>query len=304
MHILYVDESGIEDLSSGSSHFVLLGVAIPSEQWKPLDSALGDVKARYDLREAEIHTAWMHRRYSEQESIADFDTLARPDRRTAAETAVRRRAGSVGILGDPKKVKAYRRESRAILPYLHLTRAERHECLEELAREIASRRDVRIFADAISKRDFTSGHSTPYEMAFEQVLTRFQAYLGGTGSTGIVVHDNNDTAAPRLTKLARKYHATGTFYRKITNIVETPLFVDSSLTSMIQIADLCAFALRRLLENGEDGLWNIVDACVDRQGKTCVGVRHYTGRRSCSCRVCKAHGRGGRRPSPRKSPTA
>ena len=40
MHILYVDESGIEDLSSGTSHFVLLGVAIPSEQWKSLDSAL------------------------------------------------------------------------------------------------------------------------------------------------------------------------------------------------------------------------------------------------------------------------
>ena len=40
MHILYVDESGIEDLSSGTSRIVLLGVAIPSEQWKSQDSAL------------------------------------------------------------------------------------------------------------------------------------------------------------------------------------------------------------------------------------------------------------------------
>ena len=297
MHILYVDESGIEDLSSGTSHFVLLGVAIPSEQWKSLDSALGDLKATYDLRDAEIHTAWMHRRYSEQESIADFDALSRPERRSATELAVKRRAGGVGILGSANKVKAYRRESRAIAPYLHLTRAERIACLEELAREIASRRDVRIFADAISKPDFKTGHSTPYEMAFEQVLTRFQAYLEVSGSTGIVVHDNNATAAPRLTKLARKYHASGTFYRKITNIVETPLFVDSSLTSMIQIADLCAFSLRRLLENGEDGLWNIVETCADRQGNTCVGVRHYTGRRSCNCRICRAHGRSTKRAS-------
>jgi hypothetical protein len=303
MHILYVDESGIEDLKSGTSHFVLLGVSIPSEQWKALDDALGAVKAKFDLREAEIHTAWMHRRYSEQESIADFDSLSRPARRSAAEVAVRRRAGSIGILGNRAKVKAYRRESRAILPYLHLTRAERLQCLEELARELAVCHDIRIFADAISKRDFSSGHSTPYEMAFEQVLTRFQAYLGATGSDGIVVHDNNDTAAPRLTKLARKYHASGTFYRKITNIVETPLFVDSSLTSMIQMADLCAFALRRLLENEEAQLWDIVETCVDRQGKTCVGVRHYTARRSCSCRVCKAHGRGASRGSTHRAST-
>ena len=87
MHILYVDESGIEDLQSGTSHFVLLGVAIPSEQWKSLDGALGDIKAGYDLRDAEIHTAWMHRRYSEQESIADFDVLSRAERRTATRSS-------------------------------------------------------------------------------------------------------------------------------------------------------------------------------------------------------------------------
>jgi hypothetical protein len=233
----------------------------------------------------------MHRRYSEQESIPDFDALNAADRRAAAEAAVRRRAGAAGILGNPKKIKAYRRESRAILPYLHLTRAERHQCLEDLARQLASYRNVRIFADAISKPDFKHRRTTPYEMAFEQVLTRFQAYLSVKKSSGLVVHDNNNTAAPRLTKLARKYHSGGTFYRQITDIVETPLFVDSSLTSMIQMADLCAFALRRFLENGEDDLWKIVEKCVDRRGRTCVGVRHYTGRRSCNCKVCTAHGR-------------
>jgi len=179
------------------------------------------------LRDAEIHTAWMHRRYSEQESIAGFDAFDRPARRVAAEAAVRRRAGAVGILGNPKKVKADRRVSRAILPYLHLTRGERHQCLEALAREFASRATVRIFADAISKPDFVSGRLTPCEMAFEQVLTRFQAFLSVTRSSGLVVHDNNATAAPRLTRLARKYHTDGTFYRQITDIVETPLLVDS-----------------------------------------------------------------------------
>ncbi len=128
-------------------------------------------------------------------------------------------------------------------------------------------------------------------MAFEQVLTRFQAYLERKKDLGMVVSDNNTTVAPRLTKLCRKYYAEGAFYRKITRIVETPLFVDSALTSMIQMADLCAFSLRRFLENNERSLWDKIESRGDQFGGVCVGVRHYTGRRQCSCSVCKAHGR-------------
>jgi hypothetical protein len=292
MHILYVDESGVEELRSGTTHFVLLGLSIPAEQWKSLDKALGAIKAACQLDDAEIHTAWMHRRYSEQESVVGFDSMDSEARRAAAETAIRKRAGAIGVLGGNAKVKAYRRESRAIRPYLHLTRDERLSCLDDLTCEVASWPDVRIFADAISKPDFPASAYTPYEQAFEQVMTRFEAYLAKIGSTGIVVHDNNSTAAPRLTKLARKFHQDGTLYRQIPHIVETPLFVDSSLTSMIQMADLCAFALRRLLENDEHRLWDIVEPRVDRVRGTSVGVRHYTGKRNCRCCVCVAHGRG------------
>lgn len=291
MHILYVDESGVEQIGVPPPHFVLLGLAIPAADWKSLDTSLGNLKATYQLRDQEIHAAWMHRRYSEQESIPGYEKLDPADLRLAAEEAIRKRAGKLGVLGKKQKVKAYRREARAISPYLHLTREQRLKCLEDLAKEVASWNEVRIFADAINKDDFVPGRSTPYEMAFEQVLTRFQSFLTYKRSSGIVVHDHNDTAAPRLTRLARKFHDEGTFYRQITNIVETPLFVDSSLTSMIQIADLCAFALRRQLENQEDRLWDIIEARVDRRGSTHVGVRHYTARRPCACRICEAHGR-------------
>ncbi|MEN6369989.1 MAG: DUF3800 domain-containing protein [Thermotogota bacterium] len=291
MYILYMDESGVEELTAGTSHFVLLGLVIPADQWKQLDLALGNLKARFELRDAEIHAAWMHRRYSEQESIDGFDALSYDARRAVAEAAVRRRAGIIGVQGSKKKIEAYRRESRAIRPYLHLTRIERLRCLQALAQELSLQPDVRILADAISKPDYGVRTSTPYEMAFEQVLTRFQAFLTYKHDMGIVVHDNNSTAAPRLTRLTRKFHQVGTLYRRITNIVETPLFVDSSLTSMIQIADLCAFALRRLIENGEETLWDVVEARVDRIGGTRVGVRHFTGQRACGCRICIAHGR-------------
>jgi hypothetical protein len=291
VYILYVDESGVEELNVPPPHFVLLGLMIPATDWKPLDSALERVKSAYDLIGIEIHSAWMTRRYSEQESIAQFDALDRQARVQAFERAVLRRAGELGVRGDRAKIKAYRRASGEVRRYAHLTRVERLACLRDLATELSRWDGIRIFADAISKPDFPSGLRSPYEMGFEQVLTRYQAYLSRVGDSGIVVHDNNSKVAPRIHALSRKFHEEGTFYRAIPNIVETPLFVDSSLTAMIQMADLCSFALRRLVEKNDAVLWDIVEPCVDEVRGIKVGVRHYTGRRPCSCRICVAHGR-------------
>jgi hypothetical protein len=171
-------------------------------------------------------------------------------------------------------------------------------CLEEVAREVSDWETVRIFADAISKPDFPRGKNDPYAMAFEQVVTRFQTFLAKQGQLGLIASDNNSTAAPRLTKLSREYHRDGTVYRDIPNIVETPLFVDSALTSMIQVADLCSYALRRFIERDEGTLWNIVHTRVDQQAGLHVGVRHYTGKRSCTCDICRAHGRRVGEPDP------
>ena len=284
MFILYMDESGVEELTIAPIHFVLLGVMIPASSWKEIVTQLEEVKSLYDLRDVEIHSGWMHRRYSEQESIPNFNQLSRSDRRTQVENEIRRKAGNIGVRGTKKKIISYRREVRSIRPYIHLTHRERIDCLEVLASKLAEHGSVRIFADAISKPDFTRGpHATPYEMAFEQVLSRSQAYLASQHDLGILVSDNNSKVAPRLTELSRKYHKTGTFYRQIPNIVETPLFVDSALTSMIQIADLCAFGLRRFIENHETSLWDRVKSLADCTGGVCVGVRHYTGKRPCNC---------------------
>jgi hypothetical protein len=291
MYILYLDESGVQEIGAGTSHFVLLGLVVRMDQWKTLDSNIERQKMAFDLGNVEIHAGWMARRFSEQESIAGFNALSPTDRRAAVHRDIKRRAGILGVGGNARKIKAYRLEQRKIAPYIHLTRAERIACLEAVARELAGWADVRIFADAISKADFTAGKYSPYELAFEQLVSRFQTFLAKRGSLGLIVSDNNATAAPRLTHLSRQFHKDGTLYRDIVNIVETPLFVDSALTSMIQMADLCAYALRRLIENGEAGLWSIVEPRVEQLGAAMVGVRHYTAKRPCSCRICTAHGR-------------
>jgi len=291
MYFLYVDESGVEDLGGGTSHFVLLGIAIFSSLWKRYDSIINQVKSKYDLSDVEIHSAWMARRYVEQNNIENFNRLSYPNRRIEVERNIQRRAGEIGVRGDQQKIKQYRKYRKNILPYIHLTFDERKDVLLSLATEMAKWRYSRIFAEAISKPDFTIPGKAPYEVAFEQVLTRYQAFLHYTKNQGVVIHDNNTTVAPRLTRIMRKFHSTGTFFRKILNIIETPLFVDSGLTSMIQISDLGAYALRRKIENNESDLWDLIKSRVDKKNGIAVGIRHYTGRRMCNCEICQSHGR-------------
>ncbi len=52
----YLDESGVVE-NAGTSHFVLLGLAIPAETWRSKDAAISDLKLTHRLGTAEIHAA-------------------------------------------------------------------------------------------------------------------------------------------------------------------------------------------------------------------------------------------------------
>ena len=60
MYMCYLDESGVQE-NTGTSHFVLVGLAVVAEQWKSLEQQITQCKQKYDLAEAEIHTAWLAR---------------------------------------------------------------------------------------------------------------------------------------------------------------------------------------------------------------------------------------------------
>ena len=85
-----------------------------------------------------------------------------------------------------------------------------------------------------------------------------------------------------------KVQNKGTRWIAVENIIETPLFVDSQLTSMVQLADICSYALRRYLENHEKDLFQLVFERADRKDGAVVGVRHFTGS-SCGCHICTSH---------------
>ncbi|PBB27266.1 MULTISPECIES: DUF3800 domain-containing protein [unclassified Mesorhizobium] len=297
MYICYIDESGTSDIPGTSSHFILAGLSIPIEHWRDADREISLVLSKYGLEHEEVHTAWMIRKYLEQAKIPNFDGM---DWATRRASVGRERTKHLLHLQKIQNAKAYRqarKNYRHTEAYIHLTLDERLETLGQIADTIASWGNARLFAECIDKTHFdptrTGGRAID-EQALEQVVSRFQQYLSIAAKTGVsqplglLVHDNNESVAKKHTEMMRQFHSKGTLWTAIDNIIETPLFVDSSLTRMVQIADLCSYALRRYVENGETGLFRKIFTRADRaKGKT-VGVRHFAGY-SCQCEICAAH---------------
>jgi hypothetical protein len=295
LHIIYVDESGVPEQVQDSSHFVVAGLAIPARAWKEHDRQVRGIMGQARMPHVELHAAWLARRYPEQQRIANFESLDDSGRRIAVR-AERKLDLAKASLRGPAAVKGLARNYKKTDAYLHLTHAERVAALRQIADMLGSWTDARLFADAQRKPDLSSSQrARSRETALEQVTTRFNTFLsktqGGDG-LGIVVHDQHQAESVHLTTLFREWHEKGTKFSHIPRIAETPLFVDSSLTLMVQLADLAAFAIRRFFDRGEVDLLDRIYGRFDRDrwGKV-VGLRHYTAKASCTCRACKDHGR-------------
>lgn len=294
MYICYVDESGTPEVPGNTSHFVLAGIAIPISKWREADGQVGAIMAKYGLAGKELHTAWVLRAYLEQSRIPRFEKLDLVARRSAV---LRERNANLLRLQRSGNRKQYNQTKKNYVhtdDYIHLTHVDRQSLVQEIAECVGTWSFARLFCEAIDKVYFDpakTGRSVD-EQAFEQVVSRFEQYLQkvetgeGTGY-GILVHDNNETVARKHTSLMRSFHEKGTLWTDVQRIIETPLFVDSSLTSMVQVADLCSYAIRRYLENGERSLFDAIFPRADRARGVVVGARHYTG--GCSCSICSGH---------------
>ncbi len=298
MYLCYVDESGTPDIPGNSSHYVLAGIAIPIWHWKTCESDIFNIKKKYFLQDTEIHTGWLIRKYIEQKKIHDFEKL-----NTIQRISEVTRLRNLELLNlqkkNPKTYHQTKKNYRQTNPYIHLTYDERIKFVEEIANVIGNWRFARLFAECIDKIYFdptkNKRNQKIDEQAFEQLVSRLQQFLkitvqtGETKNYGLLIHDNNETVAKRHTDLMKTYHKNGTFWTGIENIIETPLFVNSQLTSMIQIVDVCAYSLRRYLENNEENLFCHIFKRADRKENIVVGVRHFTNKKNCNCYICSSH---------------
>lgn len=305
MYLCYLDESGSPE-DSNNHHFVLAGVALPANNWKTFDQAIASIKKSYGLESAEIHTGWMVRPYSHEGKISNFATLSWDERRAAVIKLRRARESALATAGEGKKLRNAVVERKNTAAYVHLTHAERIAVVKKISEKVAAWQDLRLFGGAINRAWF---HKTPrrlgmFEFAFDNIVNRFQSFLtnrakflqnGGRAAEakdciGMLIEDNNATISAKVTLLMRRFHKDGTMFGAIDRIIETPLFVDSELTCMIQVADIAAYSIRRFLDNNETDLFNLFYQRVDRARETPVGLRHFTDP-GCLCRICLEHGK-------------
>lgn len=303
MYLFYLDESGTPEIPGTSPTFTLAAIGIPVGSWTKYDKEIRQLKTSYGLADAEIHVAWIARRYMEQEKIRDFEKMDWVQRRDAVDQE--RILEITKKQSEGKDVAQLKKNFRRSEAYIHLTRSERNRFLLELAQLVGKWSTAKIFAEIIQKENYQPPKQilTPMTQAFEQVVVRIESYLHSIShpkrevkkqekhkkkKRGLLIYDNNPSIAEQLTKNMKKFYRQGTFLAEIDHIIETPLFVSSELTGLIQIADLCAFALRRAIENNDPILLEPLLPIIDRRGKKMVGVRHYVGKNECNCIFCKA----------------
>ena len=278
-------------MPGNTSHYVLAGLSIPDDYWKHHHRQLEKVKRNYGLEDAEIHVAWMMRKYLEQQSIHGFESMTAERRRSEVHRKRHAELLRLQKVNNRKGYKQTKKNYKKTEAYVHLTLGERRQTVTDIAELISDWGVVRLFAECIDKVHFDPviTNTTVHEQAFEQVVSRFERFLQNIQSGyGLLIHDNNQTVAKRHTELMKTFLRKGTLWTQIEYVIETPMFVDSQLTSMVQLADLCAYAIRRYLENSETKLFDLVFQRADRVGETSVGVRHFTSP-GCSCRICAFH---------------
>ena len=299
MYLCYIDESGTSDIPGNTSHFVLAGLSIPISYWKSCDKDIETIKRKYNLENEEIHLGWILRPYLEQNRILDFENLTHMQRESQVEQFRKAELLRLQKARNPKLYQLTKKTYRKTRAYVHLTYQERHDFIKEMASCVSRWGVARLFAECIDKIHFDPSRTTQTidEQCFEQIVSRFEHYLQILGTSnpelccGLLIHDNNETVAKKHTDLMKRYFQRGTPWTTVEGIVETPLFVDSQLTSMVQVADLCAYALRRYLENGEDEIFNLVMQRADRKDGVLVGVRHFT-KLDCNCKICSSRKQG------------
>lgn len=114
------------------------------------------------------------------------------------------------------------------------------------------------------------------ELIFEQITSRFDKFLGrkyqkdNNKARGLCIFDK--------TKLENKYQNWLKNYQKngnrwdnnINNFAEIPLCLDSSLSRLIQLADLIAYSIFRKYEYNDDTYFSIIKNCFDEN----EGMQH------------------------------
>jgi Protein of unknown function (DUF3800) len=178
-----------------------------------------------------------------------------------------------------------------IAPWKSMSREDRREVIKRVLTIFSeSHSSTAAFACAVHKPSYAL--QDPMESAFEQLCSRFdmqlkRLHVGGETHRGLLILDKS-TYETSLQKLARNFRSLGTRWgKRLVNVTEVPLFVDSKACRAIQIADHIAYAVFRRYQAGDASYFDIIASRFDSESGRLHGLVHaHTQLSTCACLAC------------------
>ncbi|WP_255487475.1 DUF3800 domain-containing protein [Paludisphaera rhizosphaerae] len=314
MYLLYLDASGTplpQDVST--KHYVLVGLCMPESAWFGLDERLQTLKRRYcfpsdDLDRFELHVKQFAVTYEEQRQIPDFDSLSHAERRSRTLDIRRQKL-------EAETDREARRERRlryaGTEPFIHLSRRERSQLLEDAVDLIAGHENIRLFGEGVCKAHpaVVEGRADAVRESFTQVVSRFDTFLQKKDNWklqrsprrsidyGLLILDQDESTETTIEQLFKRFRTDGHPFGKMTHVIDVPFFASSAKVGGLQIVDVAAYVVRRYFDKAvregthEERQFQKIFQRFDRDTYGRLhGLRHYVPMRTCNCLVCQERG--------------
>jgi len=147
-------------------------------------------------------------------------------------------------------------------PWGAFNKPQRKEIIRRVLGALQCRRSIAVsFACAIHKPDYPA--KNPVEFAFEDLCSRFEMFLGRVfhqtkeREKGIIILDKT-VYETSLQQLAITFRQSGTTWRTLANLVEVPMFIESTTSRLIQLADHIAYATFRRFQRSDTTYFDVI----------------------------------------------
>ncbi len=179
--------------------------------------------------------------------------------------------------------------SRRSAPWDKLTKEEAQGVIKAVLKVVVEAHDsAKIFACAIHKKSYAQNSM---HMAFEDLTQRFDNYLkslysSGDRQKGLLILDDSAHETDLL-QLARNFRQSGTQWGAIKSLADTPFFVNSKSSRVIQIADHIAYSVFRRYNHGDTQYFDIIAERFHIVDQVVHGLAHKQRLNpSCMCPAC------------------
>lgn len=160
---------------------------------------------------------------------------------------------------------------------------------------------IKIFVSVIEKQQF-AGKADIIPTAFQDLAFAFDSSLRlsytlrKNPQRGMMLFDKS-TSERMIQDLSYLYKHIGTHDDKLRNFAEVPVFVDSKVSRLIQLADLVAYWVYRYYQSNDRRGFNLLKPHFARHGSDVFGLKEHISD-TCRSKLALAHDHGHPFPPP------